>query len=882
MSFHNPTTLIRNLVLGFAVTVSLSGVVSAQAVRGTRKPAPTGAQIFRQQCAACHGARGEGAKGHPKPLIGSRSVGELAAFIQKSMPPGAARKLPAADAGKVAAHIHDAFYSPLAQERNRPARIELSRLTVRQYRNALADLVGSFRPAPGGGQAFQRGDRSAPRTEASTDTETRSQSLLSVLPAKDPARGLRGQYFNAQRRRRGGDGREPLIDRVDPEIRFDWAQGTPPLPAPAEPGAGAAPSAPASQGTPSPAPPEAAAQPPPPAMPAEPPPAFDPYQFSIRWEGAVVAPETGEYEFIVRTEHAVQLWLNDPERPLIDAMVKSGNDNEYRATLTLLGGRAYPLRLDFSKGVTGVNDLTKLKEKPPAKATLALEWKPPKRAAEVIPQRHLIPLPAPEAFVVTTPFPPDDRSIGYERGTSVSKAWEEATTEAALEAVGYVAAHLNELSGVPDDAPDRAARLQAFCRRFIERAFRRPLSEDLSRSFIDGQFAQAPDPEAAVKRVLLLTLKSPRFLYREIGSDRPDAYDVASRLSFGLWDSLPDEELLKAAAAGGFATRAQVVKQAERMVADPRAWSKLREFFLQWLKVDHHPDLAKDPKRYPGFDEATQSDLRASLELFLEHVVWGERSDFRELLLTNRVFLNGRLARMYGAKLPPDAPFQPVSLDPAERAGVLTHPYLMASFAYLDTSSPIHRGVLIARNLLGRALQPPPEAFTPLPAELHPELTTRERVALQTRPAGCVSCHAMINPLGFTLEKFDAIGRVRARENGKPVDSSGLYRTRAGKTVRFNGVRDLARFLATSEEAHLAFVERLFHHVVKQPARAYGPQTLTNLRLAFAKNGFNIRRQLVETTATTALAGAKPLAARGKPATPPQAGGRPNTSTRSE
>src|SRR5205085_1304858 len=140
----------------------------------------------------------------------------------------------------------------------------------------------------------------------------------------------------------------------------------------------------------------------------------------------------------------------------------------------------------------------------------------------------------------------------------------------------------------------------------------------------------------------------------------------------------------------------QVAKQAERLAADPRAWYKLREFLLQWLKVDQVPDLGKDPKRYPGFDETVATDLRTSLDLFLENTVWTDKSDFRDLMLTDKVYLNGRLAKLYGVSLAADAPFQPVSIDPAERAGVLTQPYLLASFAYADNSSPIHRGVLLA------------------------------------------------------------------------------------------------------------------------------------------------------------------------------------------
>jgi len=140
-----------------------------------------------------------------------------------------------------------------------------------------------------------------------------------------------------------------------------------------------------------------------------------------------------------------------------------------------------------------------------------------------------------------------------------------------------------------------------------------------------------------------------------------------------------------------------------------RARAKVREFLLQWLKVEHSPDLAKDPKQFPDFDKALASDLRTSLELFLDDVVWGDSSDFRQLLLADSLFLNGRLAKFYGVDLPADAPFQKVTHEPRERAGVLSHPYLMATFAYTSTSSPIHRGVFVARSVLGRSLRPPPQ-----------------------------------------------------------------------------------------------------------------------------------------------------------------------------
>src|SRR5262249_51873376 len=188
-----------------------------------------------------------------------------------------------------------------------------------------------------------------------------------------------------------------------------------------------------------------------------------------------------------------------------------------------------------------------------------------------------------------------------------------------------------------------------------------------------------------------------------------------------------------------------------------------------------------------------------------------------------------------------------------QRAGVLSHPYLMARFAHGGESSPIHRGVFLARGVLGLALRPPPEAVTPLPPDLHPSLTTRERVTLQTRATTCMTCHGIINPLGFSMEHFDAVGRYRERDNGKVIDATGFYQARNGKTVRVQGVRELATFLAQSPETHAAFVEQLFHHLVQQPVQAYGPSTLDQLRRSFVENKFNIRKLVIEVMTTVAL-----------------------------
>jgi hypothetical protein len=352
---------------------------------------------------------------------------------------------------------------------------------------------------------------------------------------------------------------------------------------------------------------------------------------------------------------------------------------------------------------------------------------------------------------------------------------------------------------------------------------------------------------------VVLVLRSPRFLYHDALIGEFDAFDTAEWIALGLWDSLPDQQLLTAAAEGRLETHEQVLDHTRRMMPDVRAKFKLRQFFHQWLGIDPPRRIVKDIEHYPEFDASILADLRVSLDLFLEDVAWGETSDFRRLLLEESLFLNDRLAAFYGVEIPPGADFQKVSVPSHGRAGVLSHPYLMAGYSYGDTTSPIHRGVFIARGLLGRRLRPPPEAVTPLAPELHTELTTRERVALQTSPAACQSCHAMINPLGFSLEHFDAVGRYRAEEKGQGIDSSGFYTTRAGSRVEFSGARQLASFLADHEETQRAFIERLFQHTIKQPIRAFGDDRLDALHAALVHDNFHIRNLLAEIVAGSAI-----------------------------
>jgi len=746
----------------------------------SRTPHP-GLAVYRNHCLRCHGENGGGTKAVAKPLIGDRSISQLAASIDETMPEDDPSLVTGLAAQQVAEYIHGAFYSAIAQDRNRPAQLELSRLTVRQYQNTVADIVGSF--------------------------GHRDSSI-----AAD--RGLRGEYF----RGRNFNNQFLVFEQIDPQVSFNFRSEGPD------------------------------------------PERFEPNRFAIRWTGSIVPAETGTYEFIVRTEHAIKLSINTAsyELPLVDAWVQSGDSREHQGFIFLLGGRSYPLRLEFSKANQGIDNT---RHEHLTQASIELLWKPPHGVLEIVPQQCLIPVESRPTFVVQTPFPPDDRSIGYDRGTSVSSEWFAATTAAGIETADAVVKQIEHLAHVKRDAANRADTLQNFAATFAARAFRRPLSADLRELVVDRHFATAPDIDTALFRSLLAVLGSPRFLFCEPGSRQNrststeslalkiPAFETASRLSFGLWDSIPDEPLWQAAENNQLISPEQVAGQAERMVNDRRTRTKVRDFLMAWLRVDHNPEILKDDAVFSTFSPQIAADMRSSLELFLDDIVWGPGSDFRRLFSDDEVYLNGRLAPLYGVVLPADAPFQRIRLDDGKRAGLLSHPYMMSVLSYAGSTSPIHRGVFLARSVLGNVLRPPQEAVSPLAPELHPDLTTRQRVALQTSAVACQTCHTLINPLGFALEEFDGIGRYRRTEQKggleKPIEPSGSYQPRTGGIATFSGARELAASLATSRDAQEAFVQSLFHALAKQPLRAWGPETLESLRQSFESHDYNIGHLLV-------------------------------------
>jgi hypothetical protein len=217
--------------------------------------------------------------------------------------------------------------------------------------------------------------------------------------------------------------------------------------------------------------------------------------------------------------------------------------------------------------------------------------------------------------------------------------------------------------------------------------------------------------------------------------------------------------------------------------------------------------------------------------------------------------INDRLASFYQISLPAGSGFQNVAAGPARSAGVVTHPYLLARLAHADLTSPIHRGVFLTRNVLGGTLRPPPEAIPFDGQKFDPSLTTREKVARMTSSADCMSCHDTINPLGFALEGFDAAGRPRELDAGKPVDTRADYLGLEGQVVPLAGPADVAAHAATSPAARRGFIRQMFQSVTKQSPLTTRADATHRLDAFFVARDYHLIDLFLEINRLNALAG---------------------------
>ncbi len=352
----------------------------------------------------------------------------------------------------------------------------------------------------------------------------------------------------------------------------------------------------------------------------------------------------------------------------------------------------------------------------------------------------------------------------------------------------------------------------------MRRAYRRPVTESDLRAplkfFADGR---KEGFENGIEMALRAVLVSPEFLFR-VEQDPPNApansayrisdLELASRLSFFLWSSIPDDELLNTAIAGKLRAPGILEKQVRRMLADARANSLVTNFAEQWLYLRNLTSVTPDMRVFPGFDDNLRRAFRRETEMFFESI-WREDRNVLDLLRANYTFVNERLAKHYGIPNVYGSRFRRIAFDGAsERGGLLRQGSVLTVTSYATRTSPVLRGKWIMDNLLG---VPPPAPPPQVPAlkEKHEDgksLSMRQRMAQHRTNPVCAGCHNMIDPVGFAMEHYDAVGRYRSTDDGAPIDATGNLPD--GRT--FEGVEGLEQALLKYPEAFLTtFAEKL-------------------------------------------------------------------------
>ena len=362
-----------------------------------------------------------------------------------------------------------------------------------------------------------------------------------------------------------------------------------------------------------------------------------------------------------------------------------------------------------------------------------------------------------------------------------------------------------------------AERLSTFIRDFGLRVYRRPLTGAETTRLAAlaaraAEFHPSLDPFSGGARIVIeTTLQSPHFLYRPemapaAGEGVPlSSYEVASRLSFALWNSIPDDALLAAAAADSLRTSAGVRVQAERMLADPRAHDMVGDFHFQWLDARKYADITRSTALFPEYDAELPESMRQEALRFVDAVVFDDLGGLDELLTASFTVADARIARVYGVTGPTTG-WERIELGP-ERAGLFTQIGFLAAQSTSTESDPIHRGVQLNRRVLCANLPAPPAEVPPLPpAGTGEPQTQRQRINAHTGEGTCgARCHGtMINPIGFAFEHYDALGRWQDTDNGLPVDAAASYFFESGEREYRDAVA-LATVMATESATHRCY-----------------------------------------------------------------------------
>lgn len=345
--------------------------------------------------------------------------------------------------------------------------------------------------------------------------------------------------------------------------------------------------------------------------------------------------------------------------------------------------------------------------------------------------------------------------------------------------------------------------------------FRRTLSADDTLRY-EGIYnlAAADDGfDAGMFWVLSAMLQSPHFLYRpELGEHvgeglyRLNPFEIASELSYFLWGTQPDATLMALASSGELLDPAVILAQTERLLASPRRLDVMRHFVAQWLDTRQLHNATKDPAMFPGFTEAVRESMSEGTARFMGHVVFESTGNLTEVFTAPYGVMNTTLADFYGldgSSL--GQGFDWMDLAGTPYAGILSQGSVLGAHSFSNSTSPIHRGVMVRERLLCQELPPPPPGIVVQVPPIDPNMTTRERFAAHSEEEPCTSCHQLIDPLGFGFEHFDAVGRYREAEGGESIDASGEIIGSLTTDAAFIGLDDLSSLLASSTDVHDCF-----------------------------------------------------------------------------
>lgn len=463
----------------------------------------------------------------------------------------------------------------------------------------------------------------------------------------------------------------------------------------------------------------------------------------------------------------------------------------------------------------------------------------------------------PETVVPSKDFPPENRVLGFDNNAVshvvspllVTNYVDAAEAMAALAMQTQRARIVTCDPAVVGEVPCGSAIIGHLARA----AFRRPpeAAEVAALERFFGERLAEEGFDTAVTLVVQVILQSPQFLYRlepgDPGAVAPErlapltGYELATRLSYFLWSSGPDAALIDAAESGALDTQAGYRAQIDRMLADPRARRTVRHFNALALQLERIATLTKSTTVFRDYDPTLLASWRESMERFVEEAYFGEGGGYQKLMLDPSVWVDARLARSLGLDPPVGGGWQKVSRDPSKYAGILTQPGLMAMLAMSGQSSPIKRGVFVRERVLCQVLPTPPPNVPVVPPDPDPNSTTRERFREHTKQEFCASCHVRIDPVGFSLEAFDALGRYREMEAGKRVDTSGELRWLRDKAKEgpLTGAVDLATKLSDMDEVSDCFARQWFRYAIAREVQMADNCSLVNVEQAFVESGGN-------------------------------------------